>query len=487
MKKLNLAMMTIAVLISTTARAQEGWQIEVVATSGTKPELALDSQGRPHLTYMTEAMVGAVFYASRDGSDSWEIEEVSEGYFYTPMDIVIDGADNIHIAYHDHDFEDLAYAFKLDGQWNVETISHQGHDGWDPSLAIAPDGTVHVIAIDPEQFGTDAGVEWFSRTSGQWRVEGIGSGAIPYEFGTGLAMDAEGRLHAVDHDGDEQLRATGGGNLLYAALENDTWFIEQVDTEGDVGKFASLALDSSGHPHIAYMEWTSRPTGRVKYAHHDGESWEIESIDDLEDIEIGHLGARRMTEVALDGQDRVYLAYADRGVMKFAHQTAEGGWMIEEITRPQESGFVLAQFATLAVEESGRPHITYYELPSTPRSSTGIIYYAVGPAPPAPTAILDDSEATPAAFELGHSFPNPFNADMAIPFTLPFDGSVEIAVFNLAGQQVRIIEQGAKKSGHHTAHWDGRDGAGDEAASGVYTIRMIAGEFDQVRKALLVR
>jgi len=194
-----------------------------------------------------------------------------------------------------------------------------------------------------------------------------------------------------------------------------------------------------------------------------------------------------MTEVALDGQDRVYLAYADRGVMKFAHQTAEGGWMIEEITRPQESGFVLAQFASLAVEESGRPHITYYELPSTPRSSTGIIYYAVGPAPPAPTAILDDSEATPAAFELGHSFPNPFNADMAIPFTLPFDGSVEIAVFNLAGQQVRIIEQGAKKSGHHTAHWDGRDGAGDEAASGVYTIRMIAGEFDQVRKALLVR
>lgn len=182
----------------------------MVVRAGTKPELALDSQGRPHLTYMTEAAPGAVFYASRDGSDSWEIEEVSEGYFYAPMDIVIDGADNIHIAYHDHDFEDLTYAFKLEGQWHVETISHQGHDGWDPSLAIAPDGTVHVIAIDPEQFGTDAGVEWFSRTSGQWRVEGIGSSAIPYEFGTGMAMDAEGRLHAVYHDGDEQLRASGG-------------------------------------------------------------------------------------------------------------------------------------------------------------------------------------------------------------------------------------------------------------------------------------
>ena len=155
--------------------------------------------------------------------------------------------------------------------------------------------------------------------------------------------------------------------------------------------------------------------------------------------------------------------------------------MIEEVTRPQESGFVLAQFASLAVEKSGRPHITYYELPATARNSTGIIYYAVGPAPPAPTAILDDEgdETTPETFALGHSFPNPFNADMVIPFTLPFDGSVEIAVFNLAGQQVRIIEQGAKRSGHHTARWDGRDGAGDEAASGVYIIRMIAGEFDQ--------
>lgn len=234
------------------------------------------------------------------------------------------------------------------------------------------------------------------------------------------------------------------------------------------------------------MEWTSRPTGRVKYAHYDRESWEIESIDDLE---IGHLGGRRMTEVALDGQDRVYLAYADRGVMKYAHQTDDGEWMIEEVTRPQESGFVLAQFASLAVEKSGRPHTTYYELPATARNLTGIIYYAVGPAPPAPTAILDDEgdETTPETFALGHSFPNPFNADMFIPFTLPFDGSVEIAAFNLAGQQVRIIEQGAKRSGYHTVSWDGRDGAGDEAASGVYIIRMIAGEFDQVRKALLVR
>ena len=485
MKKLNLAL-TIGLLISTTASGQDGWQIEVISIEGTKPELALDSRGRPHLTYMTEALVGAVFYASKDDGDSWAIETVSRGYFYAPMDIVVDGADNIHIAYHDHDFEDLAYASKLDGQWSVEPISHQGHDGWDPALAIGQDGTVHIIAIDPLQFGTNDGIEYFSRRNDQWSVEGIGSGGILYEFGTGLAIDAEGRLHAVYHNGmSDQFRETGGGDLIYAVLENGTWFKERVDTEGDVGKFASLTLDNSGRPHIAYLDWNSPSAGRVKYAHFNGTSWDIEVVDDLEDIEIGHLGARRMTEVALDGQDRVYLAYSDRGVMKFASQT-DDGWMIEEITGPKESGFVLGQFASLAVEANGRAHIAYYELPAVPRSSTGIILYAAGPAP-VPTAILDDGDVTPDAFELGHSFPNPFNAEMVIPFTLPFDGPVEIAVFNLAGQQVRIIEGGQMRSGRHEARWDGRDGAGDEMASGVYAIRMVVGDFEQVRKAMLIR
>ena len=52
---------------------------------------------------------------------------------------------------------------------------------------------------------------------------------------------------------------------------------------------------------------------------------------------------------------------------------------------------------------------------------------------------------------------------------------------------VRRWDLSAWQPGFHALVWDGRDQAGHEVASGLYLLRLRAGEFAQVRKVLLLR
>ena len=74
----------------------------------------------------------------------------------------------------------------------------------------------------------------------------------------------------------------------------------------------------------------------------------------------------------------------------------------------------------------------------------------------------------PQHFTLSQNFPNPFNNSTLIRFELPQSGEVELAIYNLAGQQVAKLVEGVREAGTYTIRWDGKDDSGKELASGVY-------------------
>ena len=104
--------------------------------------------------------------------------------------------------------------------------------------------------------------------------------------------------------------------------------------------------------------------------------------------------------------------------------------------------------------------------------------------------IVDYSTTLPDNFILGQNYPNPFNSATVIRFALPVGGDVDLAIYNLAGQQVAKLVEGVREAGTYTVRWDGRDDSGRELASGVYLYQLRTGDGQQqveTRKLLLVR
>ena len=93
----------------------------------------------------------------------------------------------------------------------------------------------------------------------------------------------------------------------------------------------------------------------------------------------------------------------------------------------------------------------------------------------------------PEHYALLPNYPNPFNPETTIAYDLADEGRVRLAVYDVLGQQVRVLIDGAQAAGRYRMAWDGRDRAGRAAASGVYFLRLEANGFSQVRKMMLVR
>lgn len=104
------------------------------------------------------------------------------------------------------------------------------------------------------------------------------------------------------------------------------------------------------------------------------------------------------------------------------------------------------------------------------------------------TAVEEETDAAlPNGMRLEQNFPNPFNGETAIRFAVPVGGKVEMAVYNLAGQEVVELVDRMEEAGERVVRWDGRDRRGRMLASGVYFYRLRVGDQVRTRKLALLR
>lgn len=298
------------------APGQREWSRMVVDRDGTYLSLAVDSGDHPHLAYVSKNHTG-LHYAFWDGK-TWRRQIIDSGRVNFYNCIQVDNKGNPKISYYLDEAPTGGYWLRLkyayfDGtSWYIQTVDPRMHTGKMNSLALDAEGRPY----------------------------------IAYSYLT------------TTHD------------LFYARFDGSHWQYGAADTQRQenalLGYGNDIALDSKGHPHIAYFDSTK---GNLKYASWDGSRWINTVVDHLTDIDsMDHISLK------IDHQDRAHLAYHDAGtgVLKYASWNGKT-WNIETV----DQGNVGLR-PSLSLDAHDQPYICYYDLNN---HALRLAYRAQAPSP----------------------------------------------------------------------------------------------------------
>ncbi len=247
----------------------------------------------------------------------------------------LDAAGNPRLAYGgDH----LYYAWRDGAAWHTEIVDSTDHVGAGASLALDRAGRPHISYCDQAA----ATVKYAHWTGTAWEIQVATTGDRCAR--TALALDVT--------DAPQISYATDAG-VRYARWTEQGWTVRTIAS----GRYADLALDRAGQPHVAYLV----NNDSLRHIWFDGQDWHDESVITLGEGETsGTSYYLASLSLALDGQDTPHVSYTFVGypnympwtALGYARRTA-GAWVFAEIIYNAKGA------VALALDAAGDPHISY--------------------------------------------------------------------------------------------------------------------------------
>jgi hypothetical protein len=103
------------------------------------------------------------------------------------------------------------------------------------------------------------------------------------------------------------------------------------------------------------------------------------------------------------------------------------------------------------------------------------------------TSVEEVEANIPAEFEVTQNYPNPFNPSTKFKYALPEGRDVKVKIYDLNGRRIAELVNIYQNAGTYEVTWNGKNDAGAQVASGTYVYRIVAGNFTQVRKMVLLK
>jgi hypothetical protein len=101
---------------------------------------------------------------------------------------------------------------------------------------------------------------------------------------------------------------------------------------------------------------------------------------------------------------------------------------------------------------------------------------------------VNDKVATVVSnFQLLQNYPNPFNPSTAIQYQIPNAGLVEVRIFSIKGELVKVFSNNYASAGAYSVIWDGKNESGQSVASGMYIYCVTFGRSVMSRKMTFIK
>ena len=313
------------------------WQIQTVDSGGSIGQytsLALDASDHPHITYY-DLTNFKLKYATYNGS-AWQFQVIDDGGPFGSL--AIDSGGVLHVSYIDRDAK-LRYAFRIATSWTIRTNLDPGaRQFWKTSTSLAVDqfSTPHIAYRDDNA----GALKYVYFDGAAWQPEVVDTPSGEY---SAIALGAAGP-HIL------YTRALAAPTLRHARRAvNKTWVLETLEEGAKAGEINSLALDSAGHPHIAYTKWFSSSKSFLRYAFHDGVAWQFTTVDS-----VGNVGQN--PSLALTKTGEPCIAYSDQTNWRIKYASRSGGVWQTQVVSPDPN---YADYPSLAIDGDDTPHIAY--------------------------------------------------------------------------------------------------------------------------------
>ncbi len=276
-----------------------------------------------------------LYYASYDAT-GWHTQIVdSTPGVGTFTSLALDSSNNPHISYYDAVSGSLKYAHYTGSSWSIQTI-----DSGPGNIALLSPAQENYDGENPPLASSDLR---------EWRAEmqaAINPDAPESVDSTGVGLYSSIAIDGFGHPSISYYDSING-DLKYAHFDGNQWNIQVVDDDNNTGMYTSLAMDSSNNPNISYYDETN---GDLRFVRWTGTAWSYKNVDSA-----GNVG--KHTSIALDSSNNPYISYHDEtnGDLKCAWASGST-WTIKTADTDGNSG-LYSSIMTVG----GKPQIAYYD------------------------------------------------------------------------------------------------------------------------------